>query len=308
MFLKLLDKIKIVLKTIIGLITLIADASTVGILIYKSFSGVYGELTFELILVFLLLVFSLVYISMQIFSYVNQLDLLYQLSKRGHLHSMRMVLLVNKERQKERLPLEADRADFTFEIGSCKNKKSSVSYKHRFFVKKKTPGAVICPAWIFSDMNVVPEKVGYTIMGEDWEKTKPELENIKKNEFSSHNGICKFDWEFGGDVRKNAMEVDLQYTRNDVFLWDQNHTFIIYPDCFFKNIKDVSFAVKVGQGDEHHICSVEVTEINGEAQISKYYKKLKNKLQNGNCVIIKTGEYIKAHKGSVFIITVNVDH
>lgn len=68
MFSKLLDKVKIVLKTLIGLITLIADTSTVGILIYKSSSGVYGELTFELMLVFLLLVFSLVYISMQIFS------------------------------------------------------------------------------------------------------------------------------------------------------------------------------------------------------------------------------------------------
>lgn len=307
MFLQWRDRISTIIKVIIGVVALIADVSAVGALLYGIYHNLWPEVIFEIVLVLVFLLLVLLYSFVKGMSYISQLNLLYQLSARGHLHSMRMVLLVDKMREKEKQRLKADRAKFTFEIGPREGGGSSVRYRHKFWVRKMYPGAISVPAWIFTDMEVKPKEIEYAVRGTDGGKTEPQAVKIKKNEFASHDGICKFEWEFGTELYKNDADADLQYTRSAVFPWDRNHTFIIYPDCFFKNIKEVSFSVKTGKAESQYISSVEVTEING-AIIPRYYKSIKMPLIEKDDRIYKIGEYIKVHKGSVYIITVNVKH
>ncbi|MEE0708940.1 MAG: hypothetical protein UCO57_09205 [Gemmiger sp.] len=307
MFLQWRDRISTIIKVIIGVTALIADVSAVGALLYGIYHDFWPEVFFEIVLVLVFLLMVLLYDFVKSLSYISRLNLLYQLSARGHLHSMRMVLLVDKMREKEKTLLKADWAKFTFEIGPREGGVSSVRYKHKFWVRKMYPGAISVPAWIFTDMEVKPREIEYAVRGTDGGKTEPQAVKIKKNEFALHDGICKFEWEFGAELYKNDADADLQYTRSAVFPWDRNHTFIIYPDCFFKNIKEVSFSVKAGEAESQYISSVEVTEING-AIIPLYYKSIKTPLDEKNERIYKTGECVKVHKGSVYIITVYVKH
>lgn len=301
------NKLSYVIKAIIWLIALIADAYTLGVLAVGAFDGSFNELVPQLAFIIIVLVLALIYFFMKISSYVNQLDLLCELSKRGHFHTMRMVLLVDKERKAEHLPLNPNRAEFTFEIGPCVNDRSSVSYRHRFSVRKVKEGPLSPKAWIFGDLNIKPEQLEYIIRGTKQKKVTPEIEGIEENEASFNNGIYNFKWKFDSEIQKNDTEVDLQYVRNGAFPWNRNHKLIIYPDCFFKDIKEVSFSVKVGRAESARIDSVEFLEING-AKISTYDKSNQSPVEEDGNIVYKTGEYIKVHKGSVYIITVNVIH
>lgn len=307
MLLQWRDKISVAFKAIFWLATLIADAYTAGALLFGIYQDLLPEEMLKVAFVLLFLLLVLLYSFMKILSYSNQLNLLYQLSARGHLHSMRMVLLVDKERKKEKQQLKADHADFNFEIGSREGDRSSMVYNHRFYVWKKKFGAITSPAWIFGDMDIKPEDAEYTIRGSTWKKTKPRIEDIAYNEVSAHNGIYKFEWNFDSDAQRNKVEVDLRYVRKAAFPWNRNHILIIYPDCYFKDIKEASFSVMVGHNEIEQIEGVNITEING-ARIPRDTRNMdKSILENGGYTF-KTGEYIEVHKGSVYIITVKVKH
>ena len=128
------------LKGILTLIPLIADVAAVGALICSVCCDLLLLTTLQIGAIFVALLLLLAYLLAKILSYISQLNLLYQLSARGHLHSMRMVLLVDKERENEAQHLKAEQAGFNFEITPCKEGRSSVIYDHNFKVRKKYPG------------------------------------------------------------------------------------------------------------------------------------------------------------------------
>lgn len=295
------------LKGILTLITLIADVAAVGALICSVCCDLLPLTTLQIGAIFVALLLLLAYLLAKTLSYFSQLNLLYQLSARGHLHSMRMVLLVDKERENEAQHLKAEQADFNFEITPCKAERSSVIYDHNFKVRKKYPGAVNVPTWIFGDMDIKPEEAQYTIRGSTWKDSEPQSEDIKYNEVQEHNGIYKFEWKFDSETPKSKIDADLRYVRKNAFPWNRNHILIIYPDSFFKDIKEMAFSVKVDAGDISRVQYVSVIEINGTRAPRDAITLDKSNLEGGG-YIFKTGEYIKVHKGSIYIITVHVKH
>lgn len=299
------EKITIATKTILWFIAVFSDTIAVGSMISEI---IYDreEITLEFITIFVILLVILVLLCGISASYLRKLNLLSELAKHGHLHTMRMVLLVNHERKHECKILDVDRAEFEFDIGRSNKNRSSVIYNHTFHFRKKKKGWVESKVWIFGEGNIPPEGLEYSFLNRDWSCNTPELVGINGNAYNPNNGIYTFKWKFDDQFQDDPAELKLKYERKASFNWTQRHVFIIYPDSFMLGIKRVTFSVQMHEEDSNNISSIDVTEISGKRIARKYARIEKPVPVRDDIVVYKLGLEWQAHEESVYSITINM--
>lgn len=288
-------------KTFGKVLGLCADMTAiVGLLLGAQQKG----LCFWIILFVLIIV--LVYLISGICSYVSFGELLMQVARRGHLHTLRMILLAEEYRQKEGKPLiKGKSATFSFHVEPRDTSgKSTIKYEHTFCVKRKTSHKVNCRSWIFGDENIPPTNCRIQVDEHRPEQGDLTSVGVQSTECADHNGIYQLQWEIPGGVRNENIDLKIYYERRKAFGWDRNELFVIYPKSLIEGIKIADFKVYIAAEDIDKVARIGLLRlpISGNQDSSKESHFVSTQsLQDMPYYLLKD---VSISKDNVYLITV----
>lgn len=289
-------------KLIIKIALTLIDVIGIGIFLGS------GEKSTSYWPILVLLLVGFIVLALKLISEISLLNLLMLVAQRGHLHTLRMILLVCNDKPHGKKYLYSGSASFAFELMGKTNKKSTVKYSHTFEGKRSIQKKFAFSTWLFGDEGIAPTDVDIRIDTQSQDSENVHSVGISCLEHPYHDGIYKFDWEIPHGERNCKTKLELNYQRKDAFTWDMDDIFVIYPKSFMNGIKTASFSVFVDPKDDGTISSVDYTElVCGLQSCAKDPVKMqKQKDKNGKCFYSTKGE-LKINEENLYIITVHLN-
>lgn len=255
-----------------------------------------------------LLLVAFIILALKLISEISLLNLLMLVAQRGHLHTLRMILLICNDKPHEKKYLYNGSASFAFELVGKTNKKSTVKYSHTFEGKRSTQRKFAFSTWLFGDEGIAPTDVDIRVDTQSQDSENVYSVGVSCLEDPYHDGIYKFDWEIPHGERNCKTKLELNYQRKDAFVWNKDDIFVIYPKGFMKGIKTASFSVFVDPKDDGAISSVDYTELvcGLQSRAKDSVKMRKQKDKDGKCFYSTKGE-LEINEENLYIITVHLN-
>lgn len=191
---------------------------------------------------------ALSYLTLRTHHLKSKLSCLKLLSKDGHIHTARMVVLrenfnslTDIDIKKQNLAC-AKKAEFSWLIEESKNGESNVIYLHKFdFVKKRaifSPSKLRFVPWFFGENDNPPLECKYNINNTGYKNVNasPVITDGSRD-YAANEGIYKMTVPICKLFRKKGQQIEISYSRKNAFLWNRDEIFVIWPKCFFSTAK-----------------------------------------------------------------------
>lgn len=251
--------------------------------------------------------------------YVNQQQVqrwrgLSLLAKRGHIQTLRMILLrdyLKKHPDEEKQgdvtvtnDFVAEKAEFNFMVGKNHDGCSDITYKHKFIVKRKWKKKAKCCLWIFGDDDVKPYDCTLSV---DHVKTDSPIQKVNGSfaDYPINDGIYavkvgRLDFSEG-----NKKLIELSYKRERGYKWERDEVFVIYPQCFARECERADFTVEYCQNVQTRlsVCLTEVVCMVGSARLENEQLLIKEDAMNGKKRFFINNIHINAN--NVYILKIS---
>lgn len=299
-----------------SLIAILADLLAIWTTVGVYLLGILPKDTNWILYIFLV-VFSLAIpvLFKKIVSEIFFLNLLMLVAQRGHLHTLRMLLLVRNDRKSERKRLYDGSANFTFHLKKKNdNGKSTVTYHHTFEAKRKNQKKIRFSTWLFGDENIAPKIEDIRINEQSLNnKNAQSVGGTICSEFPSHDGIYVFEWvvtkeNIDQKMQDNGKDLfELKYSREDAFTWNRDDVLIIHPRSFMDGIKSANISVFADPEDSRAILEVTITELSQglHPKINGPYQMKKQVDKNAMSFYSTLGE-LKINEKNVYVVTIHL--
>lgn len=251
----------------------------------------------------------------KIVSEIVFLNLLMLVAQRGHLHTLRMLLLVRNDRKNERKHLYDGSANFTFHLKKKNDTgKSTVTYHHTFEAKRKNQKKFRFSTWLFGDENIPPKIEDIRINEQSLNNKNAEsVGGAICSEFPNHDGIYVFEWvvtkENINQKLQNSGKIlfELKYSRENAFTWDRDDVLVIHPRSFMDGIESANISVFADPDDSDAILEVTITELSQglHPKINGPYPMKKQEDKGAMSFYSTLGE-LKINEKNVYVISIRL--
>ena len=298
-----------------SMIGIVANLVTIGTAFGIVVSGILPKeknwILYLLIVVSLLVLF---YCLRTMKSEICFFNLLMLVAQRGHLHTLRMLLLVRNDRKNEQRYLYNGNADFAFYLEKKgDNGKSTVTYHHTFQAKSKAKKTFFFSTWLFGDEGIPPVIEDSRINTQFLSNGGALPVNIYLPMFASHDGVYKFDWIVKKEdneqklQRSNRIRFDLKYSRKEAFTWDKDDILMIHPLSFIKGIKRANISIFVNSEDSKAISEITITELSqGLRPTIKGPHKMNKQADKGEMSFYSSQGELEINETSAYVITIHL--
>lgn len=241
-------------------------------------------------------------------------NLLMLVAQRGHLHTLRMLLLVRNDRKNEQRYLYNGNADFTFWLKKKgDNGKSTVTYYHTFQATRKVKKTFCFSTWLFGDESIPPKIEDARINAQSLNSGGVQPVDIYLPKFANHDGIYKFEWIVKREdstqkpQRSNRIQFDLKYSREEAFTWDKDDILMIHPLSFMKGINRANISVFADSEDSKAISEITITELSqGLRPTTKGPYKMKKNTDKGEMSFYSSQGELEINEKSAYVIEIHL--
>lgn len=300
------------LGSVIGIVAnLITIGAASGVVVSGIFPKDKNWIFYLLIVVSLLVLF---YFLRTMKSEICFFNLLMLVAQRGHLHTLRMLLLVRNDRKNEQRYLYNGNADFTFYLEKKgDNGKSTVTYHHTFQAKRRVKKPFFFSTWLFGDEGIPPEIEDSRINTQFSSNGGALPVNIYLPKFAGHDGIYKFEWIVKKEdneqklQRSNRIQFDLKYSRKEAFTWDKDDILMIHPLSFIKGIKRANISIFIDSEDSTAISEITITELSqGLRPTIKGPYKMNQQADRDEMSFFSSQGELEINETSAYVITIHL--
>lgn len=228
------------------------------------------------------------------------------LAERGHLHTLRMVLLLQQDYKRKVIPLKGESAEFRYNVEKSCNGISNVQYKHYISAIRRFSKRGAYSTWIFGDELVKPSALKTSLDGNPQPRVFPILVETPYKGHPDHNGLYWFQWDIPEGKRNDSIGMDICYTRENAYKWNQDTVFIIYPKSFVSSIKTGTFSITCDAQDAINIAFIELHEIHSGFLSQQSEPQLLQREEYGGKVTFSTDKNIPIQSNSVYALAVKI--
>lgn len=249
---------------------------------------------------------SLIVFSVYFLCAISDWSFYTALAERGHLHTLRMVLLLQQDYTRKSIPLKGESAEFCYNVEKSCNGVSNVQYKHHISAIRRSSKRGAYSTWIFGDELVKPSALKTSLDGNPQPRVHPILVETPYKGHPDHNGLYRFQWDIPKGKRNDSIGMDICYTRVNAYKWDQDTVFIIYPKSFVSSIKTGTFSITCDAQDAVNILFIELHEIHSGFLSQQSKPQPLHREQDGKRVTFSTDKNIPIQSNSVYALAVKI--
>ncbi len=256
-----------------GLITILGIVSTIysAVLTFNC-NGLSKEKAISYIVIVIVLLIILVKLIYSNIKLKNKWNGLILLAHRGHIHTIRMILM--RDYQYTHLEGEVtsnginrtnnfcvETAEFSFSVSEQENRVSNVQYMHKFKLKSKIKHNSIFNPWVFGENGSKPKDC-YVQIGKNKMVLVPyAVKNLFVN-YPVEESIYAVECGLGNNIADTTPDdtITFSYKRDKCYDWLKGGTFVVYPKCYANKINKASFKCEFKDKVSYKL-SIRLTEL-----------------------------------------------